>query len=358
MERTSTSFLANRLPRRLGAIAAVILIALPLSAQPQRLFQASHPAMGTTFSFYLYAASREKADEEFNAAFDEIDRLEEELSNYRASSELSRINSHATREAVTTDPEMFAFLQRSLAFSRLSGGAFDVTVGPLMRAWGFFRGQGRYPSAAELTRAHDNVGWQYVTLDANDRSVRFLKQGVEIDFGGIGKGYAVDRVAELFRHDGITAALIDAGSSTLYAVGAPPGTEGWKVQVPRPGKRSESISTIMLRDQSLSTSGNYEKFFTLNGHTYCHIMDPRTGEPVQGVLQTTVIAADGITSDALSTAMFVMGPAAGRELLKSISQTKAMWVLANSQAVVAWRWPSEFHAPRVTAAIAQGSSQQ
>jgi thiamine biosynthesis lipoprotein len=332
--------------------AALLLFALPSSAQHHRLFQASHAAMGTTFSIYLYAASAEKADEEFTAAFDEIDGLDQELSNYRMSSEVSRINAQAGREAVTMDPEMFAFLQRSLQFSRLSGGAFDVTVGPLMRAWGFFRGQGRYPSTGELAQAHASVGWQYVELDRTDHTVRFLRPGLEIDFGGIGKGYAVDRVADLLRQDGITAALIDAGSSTIYALGAPPGTDGWKVQVPRPAKRSEAISTIRLRDESLSTSGSYEKFFILNGHTYCHIMDPRTGEPVQGVLQTTVIAADGTTSDALSTAMFVMGPNTGRELLKSIARTQALWVLSDSESVVAWRWPSEVHTASVTATSA------
>jgi thiamine biosynthesis lipoprotein len=166
---------------------------------------------------------------------------------------------------------------------------------------------------------------------------------MELDLGGIGKGYAVDRVVTLFREAGVQAAFIDAGSSSVYALGSPPGKDGWKVLVPKPGRRSSSITEVTLRDQSLSTSGSYEKFFRLNGKTYCHIMDPRTGYPVQGMLQTTVIAPTATETDALSTAMFVLGPRAGRSMLQSIPGASAIWITGASaarDAVEEFRWPT------------------
>jgi len=309
-----------------------------------QLFSESRPAMGTTFTIYLYSSSRPTADAAFEAAFDEIERIEEALSNYREGSELSRINRLAGREKVTTDPEVFNLLQTSFDYRRKSDGAFDISVGPLMRAWGFFRKNGKYPTRAELERARSRTGWTKMNLDSQQRTVSFAVPGMELDMGGIGKGYAVDRVIDLLREAGVKSALVDAGSSTLYALGAPPGKDGWKVVVPRPGDRTHAISEVLLRDNSLSTSGSYEKFFRLNGRTYCHIMDPRTGEPVQGMLQTTVIAPTGTATDALSTTMFVMGPAAGEKLLESMPNTSAIWITSDTKKphIEQWRWPGRF----------------
>jgi thiamine biosynthesis lipoprotein len=307
------------------------------------LFVRSHPAMGTEFTIYLYAPDEQQASADFQAAFDEIDRIEDALSNYKPSSELSRINRDAASDAgIVTDPEVFDVLQTSLHYSQLSDGAFDVTVGPLMRAWGFFRGQGHYPTDVELAQARASVGWRNVHLDPATRTVHFARKGTDIDLGGIGKGYAVDRVVTLLREAGVASALVDAGSSTLYAIGAPPGESGWPIRVPRPGDRTHALSLVRLRDASLSTSGSYEKFFQLNGHIYCHIMDPRTGRPVQDMLQTSVIAKDATTTDALSTTLFVMGPTAGSHLLASLGG-HAIWITgtANAPQVRTWKWTGE-----------------
>ena len=158
------------------------------------LFHELRPAMGTSFEIYLYAADRDRASEIFEEAFDEIERVEAALSNYRSSSELSRINSGAAADPVVTDPEVFALLERAFNYSRLSNGAFDITVGRLMKAWGFFRGSGRYPSGEELAHARTQIGWRRVSLDRTTRTVRFLSKGLELDPGGIGKGYAIDCV--------------------------------------------------------------------------------------------------------------------------------------------------------------------
>jgi thiamine biosynthesis lipoprotein len=304
------------------------------------LFVQSRNAMGTVFAIYLYAQDEEQAEAAFEAAFAEIERLEEALSNYRPSSEISRINRLAAHGAVTTDPEVFALLETSLAYSQRSGGAFDVTVGPLMRAWGFFRGEGRYPTNEELRSAREKVGSQKVQLDATKRAVRFAAPGVELDLGAIGKGYAVDRVVEVLREAGVAAALVDAGSSTLYAMNAPPGKNGWSVRVPRPGDRSLTVSTVSLRNESLSTSGSYEKFFQLDGRRFCHVMDPRQGTPVQGVLQAALVASDSTTTDAFSNAMFVLGPEAGGKLLATVPLARGLWILGEleSQRLEQWDW--------------------
>jgi len=275
-------------------------------------------------------------------AFEEIDRLDQTLSNYRASSELSRINRLAAREPVTTDPEVFGLLESALDFSERSDGAFDITVGPLMRAWGFFRGQGRLPLDEELHSAAEKVGFHNVLLDAPTRTVTFALPGVELDLGAIGKGYAVDRLAGVLRESGVDNALIDAGSSTLHAIGAPPGKNGWTVRVPHPGDRERTLSTALLRDQSLSTSGSSEQFFEFQGLRYCHVMDPRTAKPVQGVLQATLIASDSTTTDALSNAIFVLGREAGTDLVANVPNARALWVLdedlPESPRVVSWDW--------------------
>jgi thiamine biosynthesis lipoprotein len=308
---------------------------------PEALFSESRPAMGTTFEIHLYAADRARAQELFEAAFEEIERVEAALSNYRPTSELSRINAQAGAGAVVTDPEVFALVGRAFEYSRRSEGAFDITVGKLMKAWGFFRGAGRFPSDEELARARAQTGWRRVALDPARRSVRFLAPGLELDPGGIGKGYALDRVAALLREGGVTAALLYSGSSSIYALGAPPGKEGWTVRVPDPLDRSRDLSSVVLKDRSLSTSGNYEKFFRLGGRTYCHIMDPRTGRPVEGVLQTTVIAPEATDSDALSTTVFVLGPERGARLLKGMPGTSAFIVTDKSGPgrVVEVAWP-------------------
>jgi thiamine biosynthesis lipoprotein len=325
----------------LSAFAPVTAFAT--QAKADTLFQESRPAMGTDFEIYLYAPDRARADALFDTAFDEIERIEAALSNYRPSSELSRINRDAAPKAVVTDPEVFAFLERSFAFSRLTDGAFDITVGKLVKAWGFFRHEGHFPSDKELEQARAETGWRQVQLDPNSRTVRFLTPGLELDPGGIGKGYAVDRVVQLFRSAGVTAALVGTGSSSIYGIGAPPGKKGWPIQVMDPKERTRTLATVYLRDQSLSTSGNYEKFFKLNGHTYCHIFDPRTGRPVEGVLQTTVIAPSATDSDALSTSVFVLGPERAVQLLNKLPNTSAFIITdrEDKERIKRIRWPGD-----------------
>jgi thiamine biosynthesis lipoprotein len=218
----------------------------------------------------------------------------------------------------------------------------------LMKAWGFFRGAGRYPTEGELNRAREQTGWQSVKLEQQNRSVFFLKPGIELDVGSIGKGYALDCVARILRDAGVRSALISSGSSSIYAIGTTPGKPGWPVRISDPVDRVRVLSTIWLKDQSISTSGSYEKFFRLNGRTYCHIMDPRSGRPIEGMLQTTVIAPEATDSDALSTAVFVLGPQQASRLLNRIRGTAALFVTDKNGAdrIAQIRWPNEIESAR------------
>jgi thiamine biosynthesis lipoprotein len=295
----------------------------------ETLYTESRPAMGTIFTIECYMPDAESADRVLNAAFEEIARLEALLSNYQPTSELSRISLEAGDGPVITDPETFHFLTRSFYWSAQSHGAFDITVGPLLRAWGFKARNGHIPTPAEQKALRDEVGWDKVQLDAATHTVRFAtRKAMELDPGSIGKGFAVDGVVALLREDGVRAAFISAGGSTLYGLGSPAGEAGWPVEIPDPRTPGSVATTVFLHDTSLSTGACTEKFFVQNGHRYCHIFDPRTLMPVEGVLQSTVIAPSATDSDALSTVVFVLLPEETREVLRGRQGTTAILFLS------------------------------
>jgi thiamine biosynthesis lipoprotein len=270
-------------------------------------YEASHQAMGTFFSIVAYGSSTACLEEATSEAFQVIDRLDQQMSHYKPDSELCAINRMAHGEKVAVTPELFGLLEDSIRYSEETNGAFDITVGPLMKSWGFFRGWGRRPSPAELAEALQKIGYRHIKLDAATQTVKFDRPGIELDLGAIGKGYAVDRVVEVLRSAGIGQALISSGTSSIFALGAPPGEEGWKVSLCHPLDRTKSACVLQLHNLSLSVSGEYEKSFELEGRIYSHIIDPRSGEPLENMLMTVVIAPFNTQSDALSTSFFVAG---------------------------------------------------
>jgi FAD:protein FMN transferase len=301
------------------ALMLTVLATTPFAkavTPPLTLYTTNHPAMGTGFTLYLYSADPAAAAEISEEVFEEVDRIEQLLSNYRDSSELSRINQNAAASPVTTDPEMLDFLTQSEHWSRASDGAFDITVGRLMKAWGFYRHSGRIPPDAELQQLRAATGWEKVQLDSATRTVHFTSPGVELDPGGIGKGFAVDAAVRILRGHHVAAAMLSAGSSTLYALGAPPNLDGWRVVVPGPLPSHDNLSVITLRDTSLSSADCSEKNFTVAGHLYCHIMDPRTMRPVEGRIQVSIVDPSATASDALSNVIFVEPPEQSVETLK------------------------------------------
>ena len=279
-------------------------------------YETSHQAMGTVFTVVAYGSNSTYLEEVTGQVFREIDRLDDQMSNYKPDSEVSSINRGASRRAVIVEPDLFKLIQDSLQYSQENGGDFDITVGPLMKEWGFFRGRGRFPSQVELAQVLKRIGYEHVKLDAATRTIRFDEPGIEIDLGAIAKGYAVDQEVEILRANGIESALISSGTSSIYALGSPPGERGWKISVRNPLDQSKAACVLRLQNLSLSVSGDYEKFFKLGGKTYAHIMDPHTGMPVENMLSTVVVSSSATDSDALSTSFFVEGPGPTSDYLK------------------------------------------
>ena len=265
------------------------------------------------------------------AAFDEVDRIDRLMSHYKPESPLSRLNREAAAGPVTVEPELFDFIADSLRYSRESDGAFDITVGPLMKTWGFFRGGGRLPSAEEIAEVRGRIGYGHVLLDRKARTIRFDRPGVDLDLGGIAKGYAVDRAVAVLRRAHVAAALVSAGGSTIYGLGAPPGREAWDVAIQDPLGGECVALTAALKDRALSVAGRAEKSFERDGVVYSHIMDPRTGQPVQGVLSVAVLTTTGTAGDALDDAFFVEGVERTREHLARVPATEAIFFLPDGE---------------------------
>ncbi len=283
--------------------------------------------MGCVYTVVAYGPDARALPRIVEAAFDEVDRIDRLMSHYKPESPLSRLNREAARGPVAVDPELFAFLAECLRYSRESEGAFDITVGPLMKAWGFFRGESRVPEAGEIAEMLGRVGYRHVTLRADGRTVQFDRAGVELDLGGIAKGYAVDRVVELLRRHEVRAALVSAGGSTIYGLGAPPGREGWEVGIQDPIDPRRIARKVLLKDRALSVAGIREKSFEAGGVTYAHIMDPRTGRPVSDMLSVAVLAGRGTAGDALDDAFFVLGVEKGRDYLKRLPPAEVFFFL-------------------------------
>ena len=302
----------------------------PRPAQPLYYHEASRLSMACVYAIDAYGPDEAALSRIADEAFDEVDRIDRQMSHYKAESPLSRINREAAHHPVAVDAELFDFIAESMRYNRESGGAFDITVGPLMKAWGFFRGEGHLPSDDDLADARRHVGAAHVTLNPAEKTIAFDEPGVELDLGGIAKGYAVDRVVALLRRRQVAAALVSSGGSTIYGLGTPPGRGGWDVTIQDPIDARKAAFTVTLKDRALSIAGSSEKFFEHNGVRYSHIMDPRTGRPVQGVLSVAVLADTGTAGDALDDALFVMGVESSRAYLKKHPGADAFFFLPDA----------------------------
>jgi thiamine biosynthesis lipoprotein len=288
-------------------------------------------AMATRFELVLMgedAVGLRAAGEE---ALAEVDRLEGRLSLYRPSSEIARVNTQAARQPVRVSPQVFHLLEHARQLHGETGAAFDIAMGPLIRCWGFMSGAGRLPDPAQLEQARQQAGMEHITLDAESVSVRFDREGVMIDLGAIGKGYAIDRAAEILREAGVTRALLHGGTSTVYGIGAPPDQEGWKVAIAGSPDESESqsIATVLLRDSALSVSAVWARSFEAEGKKFGHVIDPRTGRPVNNAVLAAVALPSATETDALSTALLVVGPA-GHDAIANLRPQMRTWLLPQS----------------------------
>jgi thiamine biosynthesis lipoprotein len=292
------------------ALAVGQMVVTAGARQPLTRFEDQVEAMGSFFAIVLYGPDDETSRRAADAAFEEAQRLDRLLSNYIQESEWSAVNRDAAARPVRVSDELFDLLDACAVYNRRSEGAFDITVGPLMKVWRFYKGEGELPKPAEVTNALTRTGARHVRLDRAAKTVRFDRPGVELDPGGIGKGYAVDRMIGVLKQHGIRAALVSGGGSSVYGLGAPPDEpRGWRMEISAPGLLETMAAEVFLKDMSLSTSGSYEKFFYANGRRYSHLMDPRTGYPAQGVSAVSIVAPRTLDSEAWTKAVFINGPA-------------------------------------------------
>lgn len=280
--------------------------------------------MGSFFEMTVYGEGA-RCEQGVAAAFAEIAGIERLLSVYLPHSELSRLNVCRAERMHPVSQELFDVLAKSINYAAESSGAFDPTASPLIRLWGFGPGGERAlpPTKEEIAALLDRIGFQNIRL-ASGR-IELLKDGIEINLGGIGKGYAIDRAVEKLRLHGISQALISCGS-TMYALGAPPGEPGWRIGIQHPREEEGRIGTVYLCDQALSTSGDYEKYFIFEGRRYSHLIDPRTGYPTEGIASVSVIAPNSMEADALSTATFILGAPVGKMFLGGFPEVEGLVV--------------------------------
>jgi FAD:protein FMN transferase len=287
-----------------------LLQAVPASrgvaAEMLRL-ETSADAMGSTYSLVLYGEDRNRMEAASEDALNEVRRLDLMLSNYKPQSEWSRVNAEAADHPVAVSKELFDLLAACVKYSRESEGTFDITVGPLMKVWGFYKDTGHFPKAGQLAHAREHIGYRNIVLDEAKSTVFFANPGLNLDPGGVGKGYAVDKMVEVLKKDGVRSALVSAGGSSIYCLGAPPDEAGWSIRIKDPRNEFQHAAEVVLKDESLSTSGSYEKFFVAEGKTWSHIMDPRTGYPSQGTLSVSVIAPRTLDSEVWAKPYFIQG---------------------------------------------------
>lgn len=280
--------------------------------------------MGTLFALTLYAPDAPAANAAADAAFKRIDALEDIMSDYQADSELMRLCDQPYGKPVAVSTDLFDVLRRAERISQLSGGAFDVTIGPCVRLWRFARKRKVLPSPAEIANAKAAVGWQKLRLDSETRTVTLLVPNMRLDLGGIGKGYAADAAMQILKGRGLTRALV-AASGDIAAGDPPPGQPGWKVGIATIGTRTNQIArTVLLHNAGISTSGDSEQFIEIGGVRYSHILNPATGLGLTNRIQATIIGPDATTTDSLDTTVSILGVKRGLALADAWPRTAAL----------------------------------
>jgi thiamine biosynthesis lipoprotein len=278
--------------------------------------------MGTQVIVKALDTDRKRLDRAVSAAFDEVWRLERLMSNFMPDTELSRINQQAGKAPVRVSQELFDLLKRSLEFSEITGGTFDISFASVGKLWNFRTGL--LPEPADVKAQLPFVDYRKIQLDEKETSVFLPFRQMEIGLGGIGKGYAMDRAMAVLAAHGIHNAIVMAGGDTL--IRGKKGEELWRIGLRDPDKKDGVLAVLPLEDQAISTSGDYERFFIKDGVRYHHILDPRTGYPARLCRSVTVLARDATTSDALTKGVFILGPQHGLELIKRLDGVEAIVV--------------------------------
>ena len=330
MKSQSCSFYKGHDPKhnlRLGPRLATLMLLLVSCMADAEWLGDARPMMGTEVSVYLWSNEPEAGLAALEAVFQEADRIDRLMSTYKDDSEISKINRTAAESAVVVSHELYQLIARSLEISVLTQGAFDITYDSVGQHYDFRERQ--RPDDETVVSELENIDYRYVELDDQSASIRFLQDGVRINLGGIAKGYVVERGIDILRSKGIENAIVTAGGDSRL-LGDRRGRP-WMVGIRDPRKDGEVAISVPLQDEAISTSGDYERFFDEDGVRYHHIIQPGTGMPASGVHSATVFGPDAITTDALSTSVFVMGVDLGLRMIAVLPDYESIVIDAEGQ---------------------------
>ncbi|MBN1794918.1 MAG: FAD:protein FMN transferase [Candidatus Omnitrophica bacterium] len=310
----------NSFSKNISLVVIILVCVAGCGRHDTHTFRQTHMGTYADITIRQEDFAQPHVTEAVNEAFREIERIDHLMSSFRADSVISRINRTPRETPVQLSPDVLAVFREAIRLYSLTKGAFDITVGPLVRQWGFYSQEivHSLPHAEEIQKALEVVGTKYLVLQPETESFYLEKDGMEIDVAGLAKGYAVDRAIEAIRAHGVRSALVNCGGD-IYCLGAKSEQDPWKVGIRHPRNQKKVIGLLRLVDTAVATSGDYENFVTFGGERYSHIIDPRTGRPSSSrVIGVTVIAPQCVTADGLATALFVMGADEGMRLIETL----------------------------------------
>lgn len=282
--------------------------------------------MGTFAHILVVTDNEPKAHDAIEAAFAEIRDINARMSDYDPNSLLSKVNQQAFAAPIKVDDGLFEVLSASVHYSRLSDGAFDITVGPVVQLWRKAKFTGVAPTPEQLQKAKEAVGYQNLILDSDAKTVRFAKDGMFLDLGGIAKGYAVDRAIAILEKAGLSGGMVDIGGN-LRCFGIPANhAQHWFIGLQDPAHEEDILLRLNMDDRAVATSGDYRRFVMINGQKHSHIVNPATADSAQTLSSVTIITAQAMAADALSTAVSVLGDKKGMALIETIPNTEAILI--------------------------------
>ncbi|MDB4291888.1 FAD:protein FMN transferase [Maribacter sp.] len=300
-----------------------ILVLLSTTCIAQQAHKRTLELMGSSFDITVVADDSIQGNAFIDMAIVEIERIEKLISSWDPNSQTSKINANAGIRPVTVDTELFELIERAIAISQLTDGAFDISYAAMDAIWKFDGSMTKMPSEATISASVDKVGFQHIVLNKTQETVFLKHKGMKIGFGAIGKGYAADAAKLLLMEKGVSAGIINA-SGDMNTWGKKPNGEEWKVAITNPLNKNKVFAVLPITNGAVVTSGNYEKYVTLDGKRHTHIIDPRTGYPSSGIISVTVFAPKAELADALATSVFVMGAKVGLDRIDQLTKVECI----------------------------------
>ena len=310
----------------------ILLVFIIQNLKGQQIFTKNIMLMGSDFEITIVDNDQTNAENMINIAIEEISRIEKLISSWDKNSQTSLINLNAGVKPVKIDLELFELISRSIKVSNLSQGAFDISYASMDKVWYFDRKMTEFPSIEKIKKSVSKIGYKNIVLNKEDTTVFLRLKGMKIGFGAIGKGYAADRAKEILIKNNVKSGIINA-SGDLTAWGLKPSGKDWMVAIVNPINKDKVFSWLTIKNKSIVTSGNYEKFINLDGKKYSHIIDPRTGYPTEGILSVTIITDKAELADALATSVFVLGVDIGLNMINQLNGVDCIIIDDNNKII-------------------------